>query len=470
MKHLRLLVLAAACAGCTQTPRLDTPVIPMTGAFKEAANAPAVDAAAEPVPQAWWTMFQDAELDALQQQLLANSPDLGTALARYQQARAATDSLRAAKSPTLGVNAGMQRSGARAGRPARGGGGADEVNSASLGLELEYEVDLWGRVRQQVRAGVAEERAAGADLAAARLALQAQLADTFIALRGVDAELALLRDTDAAYTRAAQLVERRHQLGAASGLDAARSQTQMESTRSQLRQVQAERAVLEHAIAALVGANPSGFAIQARVVDAATPLVPLGVPSTLLQRRPDIAAARYRMSAALEGVGVARSAWFPSLTIGASGGVQGSELARLVSMPNLAWALGAAVAGTVFDGGRRQAQVAQSEAVLEESGQRYRSTVLAAFQQVEDQLAMLTHFGEARDSEQQAAAAAQRAVDLATRRYEQGAATYLDVITAQMANLAARRSSVELATRHRRAAVQLVRALGGGWAGGAETG
>lgn len=462
MKRLRLLVLAGACAGCAQTPQIDTPAVPMAATFKEAASSPAAGKAA--LPQTWWTMFGDAELDGLQARLLAASPDLASALARYQQARAATDTLRAAQSPTLGVNAGFNRSGAREGRPARSAAAAEEVNSASLGLELEYELDLWGRVRQQVRAGVAGERAAAADFAAARLALQAQLADTFVALRGLDAELALLRDTDAAYTRAAQLVERRHQLGAASGLDAARAQAQMESTRSQLRQVQAERAVLEHAIAALIGENPSNFAIEQRVVEVATPVIPLGVPSTLLQRRPDIAAAGHRITAAAESVGVARSAWFPSITIGASGAVQGSELARLVSLPNLAWALGAAVAGDMLDGGRRRAQVAQSEAVLEESGQRYRSTVLAAFQQVEDQLALLNHFGEATSSERQAAAAAQRAVDLATRRYEQGAATYLDVVTAQAASLAAKRSNVDLATRHRRAAVQLVRATGGGWA------
>lgn len=464
MKHLRLLILAAACAGCAQTPRIDTPVIPMAGAFKEAAGAPPTDTVAAPLPQAWWTMFGDAELDGLESQLLANSPDLATALARYQQARAATDSLRAAQSPTLGVNAGVRRSGARAGRPVRGLDAADEVNSASLGLELEYELDLWGRVRQRVRAGAAEERAAGADFAAARLALQAQLADTVIVLRGVDTDVALLRDTDAAYTRAADLVGQRYQLGAASGLDAARSQAQRESARSQLQQLQADRAVLEHAVAALVGADPSSFAIAPRVVDATTPAIPSGVPSTLLQRRPDIAAAGYRIAAATESVGVARSAWFPSVTIGASGGLQGGDLAHLAALPNLAWALGGAVAGDLFDGGRRRAQVAQSEAMLEESGQRYRSIVLGAVQQVEDQLAMLNHYGQAQGSERQAAAAAQRAVDLATRRYEQGAATYLEVVTAQTASLEARRSNVDLATRHRRAAVQLVRALGGGWA------
>lgn len=322
---------------------------------------------------------------------------------------------------------------------------------------------MWGRVRQQVRAGVAQEKAAGADFAAARLALQAQLADTLIALRGADADLALLRDTEAAYTRAARLIQRRHELGVASGLDTARAEAQAESTRSQLRQAQAQRAVLEHAIAALVGANPSDFGIAPKVVEAGVPAIPVDVPSTLLQRRPDIAAARQRITAAMESAGVARGAYFPSVSLGVSGGLQSSQLARLASLPNLFWALGAAVAGDVLDGGRRQAQVVQAEAALDEAGQRYRTIVLAAFQQVEDQLALLRHFGEAAVAEREAAVAAQRAVDLATRRYEQGGAAYLDVVTAQTASLQARRSNVDLSTRQRRAAVQLVRALGGGW-------
>jgi NodT family efflux transporter outer membrane factor (OMF) lipoprotein len=463
MKCMHALLLAAACAGCAQTPQVRPPAVPLAAAFKEAGKAPVAAASMVASPQDWWTMFQDAELDALERRLMENSPDLASALARYQGARAATDSLRAAQSPTLSANAGWQRSGQRDGRPKVAPGAADEVNSAVLGLELEYELDLWGRVRQQVRAGVAQERAARADFAAARLALQAQLADTLIALRGVDADLALLRDTDLAYTRAAELVEHRHQLGVASGLDAARAQAQSESTRSQLRQALAQRAVLEHAVAALVGADASSFAIEPKVVNPGVPMVPIAVPSTLLQRRPDIAAAAQRAAAAAESVGVARSAWFPSITIGASGGVQRSDLSRLVALPNLFWALGSTMAADVLDGGRRQAQVAQSEALLDEAGQSYRATVLAAVQGVEDGLAMLTHFGTAAESETRAAAAAQRAVDLATRRYEQGAATYLDVITAQTVNLESRRTGLDLATRQRRATVQLVRALGGGW-------
>jgi NodT family efflux transporter outer membrane factor (OMF) lipoprotein len=450
MKRLAITLLAAACAACAQAPRVAPPAVPLAAAFKEASAAP--DSAAL-APQ-WWTVFEDAELNSLQQRLAQNSPDLASALARYQQARAATDILRAARSPSVGANANVQRS----------ANGAVQ-NNVGLGLELEYEVDLWGRVRQQVRAGVAQERAAQADFAAARLALQAQLADTLITLRGVDAELALLRDTEEAFGRAATLVERRHQLGVASGLDAARAQAQSESTRSQLRQLQAQRAVLEHAVAALAGADPSSFSIAPVVVSLATPAIPVGVPSTLLQRRPDIGAARQRVAAAAEAAGVARTAFFPAVPIGASGGVQGSQLANLVSLPNLYWAIGSALAVELIDGGRRQAQVAQADASLDEAAQRYRSQVLAAIQQVEDQLATLAHVGAAAEFDGRAAQAAQRAVTLATTRYEQGAATYLEVVTAQTASLEAQRSVVELSTRQRRAAVQLVRALGGGWSG-----
>jgi NodT family efflux transporter outer membrane factor (OMF) lipoprotein len=467
MKRLRAFVLALVCTGCTQMSHVAPPAVPVAAAYREAPSA-WVDASprGREAPHAWWTLFEDSELDTLERQLLQNSPDLASAFERYQQARAATATLRAAQSPTLSANAGMQRSGQSEGRAQRAPGADMEINSAAIGLELGYEIDLWGRVRQQVRAGLAQERAAQADLAAARLALQAQLADTLIALRGTDAELALLRETIAAYTRAAELIERRRQLGIATGLDAARAQAQAESARSQLRQMQAQRAVLEHAIAALVGNDPSSFAIKPQLAEQGTPITPIGVPSELLQRRPDIAAAQQRVAAAAESLGIAHTAFFPSLTIGASGGVQGNEVARLVSLPNLFWAVGSALAVDLLDGGRRLAQVAQAKAVLDESGQRYRSTVLAAVQQVEDQLALLTHYGAATQSEQMAAAAAERAVELATRRYELGAGTYLEVVTAQTASLDALRSTTDLRTRHRRAAVQLARALGGGWAAG----
>ena len=457
------VAVAILCNACAQPPLAAAPDVPLAAAFKEGAPTASADTA---LPrQDWWRDYQDSELDLLQQRLLDNSPDLASALARYQQARAATDVLRAAESPTLGTSVNVQRDRQAELRPLRvlGPTSPDNYNSATLSLDFQYEVDLWGRVRQQVSAGVAEERAAQADLAAARLSLQAQLADTFIALRGADQETLLLQQTLDAYTRASDLITRRHKGGIASGLDQARADAQLASTRSQLRQLQGQRAVFEHAIAALVGANASSFAIDATVVPSVTPVIPVGLPSMLLQRRPDIAAAQLRVAAASARVGIAQTAFFPALTLSGSGGYQSSDLARFVEMPNAFWAIGPTLAINLFDGGRRKAQVADAESVLDQAGQRYRGVVLGAFQQVEDQLALLNRYGEAAEDDSQAAAAAQRALDLASNRYKEGAASYLEVVTAQTAHLQALRSSLDLSTRQRRAAVQLVRALGGGW-------
>nr|WP_315426008.1 efflux transporter outer membrane subunit [uncultured Albidiferax sp.] len=460
------MVALLASAGCAQIEPVVLPTVQGAPAFKEAAGAwVSTDAEAQTVNPSWWTLYDDPELNQLQQRLLDNSPDIASALARYQQARAASDVLRAAQMPTVNVSAGAQRNRQSERRPLRvlGPTSPDEYSSAALGLELSYELDLWGRVRQRVEAGAAEANAAKADLAAARLALQAQLADTLIALRGQDAEATLLRETEASYARAEQLIRHRQEGGIASGLDLARAQAQLDGTRSQLHQALARRAQLEHSIAALVGESASRFAVEPRAVPGALPAIPLGLPSTLLQRRADIAAAQQRVMAANATVGVARTAFFPSLSFSAQGGLQSSDLGRFIDAPNLFWVIGPALISTVFDGGRRKADVARAQASLEEAGQRYRAVVLSAFQQVEDQLALLAHYGEAAADERSAMDAARRALDLATNRYREGASSYLDVTTAQTVYLQARRSALDLDTRQRRATVQLVRALGGGW-------
>lgn len=459
--------IAALVAGCAQPPRTQLPEVPTAPAFKEA-RGPWVEAGTT-APIAfdhWWQAYGDPELDALQQRLIDNSPDLASALARYQQARAATDTLRAAQAPTLNSSLNAQRDRQSEKRPLRvlGPTSPDWYNSATLGLDLSYEVDLWGRVSRQVAAGVASERAAAADLAAARLALQAQLADAMLQLRGLDRDNALLADAEEAYTRAFDLISRRHQAGIASGLDEARAEGQLESARSQRRQSQAQRAVLEHAIAALVGANASTFRIEPMdTVTLAMPVVPPGLPSTLLERRPDIAAARQRVVAATATLGVAQTAFFPSVVLSAQGGFQSSDFGRFLEAPNLFWAIGPTLAFNLFDGGRRKAEEARATAALDESAQRYRSTVLGAFQQVEDQLVLLDRYGEALASERKSVDAAERSLSLATNRYRAGAAAYLEVVTSQTAGLQARRSALDLETRQRRATVALVKALGGGW-------
>ncbi|GAA0747976.1 efflux transporter outer membrane subunit [Ideonella azotifigens] len=466
MRRGFIAIWSAACvAACSQAPLMHLPEIPSATAFKEA--PPAVAGTEMPPLQwdSWWQAFGDPALDGLEQQLLQNSPDLASALARYQQARAATDALRAAESPALGTSLNVQRNRQSDRRPLRvlGPNSPDEYNSATLGLDFQYELDLWGRVKQQVAAGSANERAAQADLAAARLALQAQLADTLVALRGLDQEARLLQETEAAYQRAAELIGRRHDAGIASGLDLARAEGQLASTRSQLRQSRAQRAVQEHAIAALVGASASSFSLPAEPVPMTLPQVPLLQPSTLLQRRPDVLAAQQRVLAANASAGAARAAFFPAVQLSGQAGFQSSDLGRFIEMPNLFWALGPTLVFNLLDGGRRQADNARANAAVEEAAQRYRGVVLAAFQQTEDQLALLGRYGEAAVAEREATVATARALALATNRYNAGAASYLEVVSSQTANLQAQRSALDLGTRQRRATVQLVRALGGGW-------
>ncbi len=459
------LAASLLLGACSQAPVLHVPEVPSAAAFKEAAPwAPAQPADTLP-RDAWWTRFGDPHLNALQARLLANSPDLAAALARYQQARASADQLRAGQTPALGANASLQRNQQSQMRPLRvlGPTSPDQYGAYALGLDLQYELDLWGRVSSLVASGDASQQAAQADLESARLSLQAQLADSYIALRGLDREGALLRDTVAAYTKALELTQSRHQGGIASGLDVARAQTQLESSRSQAAQNLAQRAVLEHAIAALVGEPASSFSLAPQTGEIALPAVPPGVPSTLLQRRPDIAAAQRRVAAANASVGVARAAFFPAVNLGAQAGYQSSDVSQLVRSPNLFWAVGPTLFVSLFDGGRRQAEVARAQAVLDENAARYRATVLGAFQQVEDNLALLNHYQSAAQSERAAVAAAQRALELATGRYREGAVNYLEVVTAQAAALQAQRNALDLGNRQRRASVQLVKALGGGW-------
>jgi NodT family efflux transporter outer membrane factor (OMF) lipoprotein len=465
MRVIAVTALAAALSACAHMAQAPLPEVAPASAYKEAQPGAVDGIAASTALQAdaWWTQYQDPELDRLQQRLIANSPDLASALARYQQAQAATRVLRAARAPTVGVSLEGERDRQSERRPLRGATSPNEYNSATLGLDFEYELDLWGRVRQQVVAGVAREQAAQADLAGARLLLEAQLADNMMSLRGADQELSLLSDTETAYTRAAEMVERRHSAGIASGLDVAQAQAQLEAAHSQRHQLQAQRAVLEHAIAALVGDNASTFSIAPQNVPDVVPTVPTGLPSDLLQRRPDITAAQRRVTAANASVGVARTAFFPSVTLSALGGFQTDEFANLIAAPNRFWAIGPALLTTLFDGGRRKAEVARAEAILDEAGHTYRGVVLAAFQQVEDQLALLHRYGEAATAERAAVAASQQALNLANNRYRDGAASYLDVVTAQTTSLQARRNALDLTTRQRRATVQLARALGGGW-------
>ncbi|PIB90914.1 RND transporter [Caulobacter sp. FWC2] len=432
-----------------------TPAAPVafrdTGPWTPAAPAEAVR------DGTWWAVFKDPTLDGLERKLELGSANLAAALARYDQARALSRQASSALLPRVGAQGSVERQRT----PANG-----RYDTATLAASAAYELDLWGRVRNLVAAGQADAQASAADLAGVRLSLQAQLADTYFSLRGADAQIAVLASTVEAYRQALDLTNRRQAGGAASGLDTGRAQTQLAATQAQYEQAVADRALLEHALAVLVGEPASSFTLAAAPQLTEAPVTPVGAPSTLLQRRPDIAAAERRMAAANARVGVARAAWFPSVTLAAAGGYQ-SNGGELLSAANHVWALGPlAAALPLFDGGARKAEVARSRAVFDETAAGYRQTVLDAFREVEDQMVLANRLAAAQDRQDEALAAAARTTALATTRYREGAASYLDVVTAQTAELQARREAQDLRTRRLAASVDLIRALGGGWVAG----
>ena len=453
-------LLLVGLTGCSMAPDYRPPATPVPRDFKELEGW----TAATPMDQAprgqWWEAFGDPVLNDLEARAEQASPTLAAALARYDQAKAAAGIERADLFPQVkaGGDASRQRlSGNRFG----GNGTAPVYDDFSVGATLDYELDLWGRVRNSVKAARADAQASEADLASARLSLQAAVADAYARLRGLDAEAELLRQTVDAFGKAYRLTTTRHDGGIASGIDVNRAKTVLDNAQAQISAVANERAATEHEIAALVGAIASDFSIPVRVQPLRAPELPVGAPSQLLQRRPDIAAAERRIFAANARIGVARAAFFPTLTLGLSGGYQASH-GELFSKPSSFWGLGPASAVlALFDGGRRRAGVRMSRAEYEEMTAGYRETVLGAFRQVEDALAANRHLADQAVSQRGAATAAGRTSELALTRYRDGASDYLEVVTAQTDALEAQRALLAVQTQRMRASVALVKALGG---------
>jgi NodT family efflux transporter outer membrane factor (OMF) lipoprotein len=457
-------LLAMGLSACSLAPTYKVPEVPAADQY---ANATTPWTEAKPADHlnrdAWWKLYGDPRLDDLQGKLLANNATLAAAFAHYRQSEAFTRQVRAGLFPTIGLNGNGQRDRESDTRPLRGATSPAIYNSYTIGAQLDYEVDLWGRVADTVAAGTAEQAAAAGDLASARLSLQAQLADSYLQLNGLDRQVKVLSESIDAFARALELTKSRHEGGISSGLDVARAQTLLSNARSQLTQAQAQRAIVQHAIAVLVGDSASSFKLATNDAQVKVPTIPLDVPSVILQRRPDVAAAERRTAAANARVGVARSAYFPQLTLDAQGGWQSSAWGSIATAPNRFWSIGPTLLVNVFDGGRRKAGVEAAKAATDEAGAKYRDVVLNAFAQVEDNLTLLRDLGTALTDQRAAADAAQQSVDLSMNRYRNGAVGYLDVVQAQTAALDARRSVIDLETRQLRASVQLIRALGGGW-------
>ncbi len=414
----------------------------------------------------WWQRLGDAQLNALQEQALARNATLEAAAARVAQAQAVLSAAGAARFPQLALNTRAARQRVSANRPLASYSGtnfATVQNDFTAAFSVGWEADLFGRVAGSVAAAQATAEQAAADLENARLVLGADLAAAYVNLRAVDQDLDVVQRSLALQRRALQFVSDRRAGGAASGLEVAQQQALLDSTLTQVDLLQRQRALFVDAIATLVGTPAPAFTLEPALVRFKLPAVPAGVPSDVLERRPDVAAAERAMAAANAQRGVARAAWFPSVTLGATAGAESRVLSSLFDAPSMLWSLGAQAAQVLFDGGRLKANEALAQAGWDLAAAQYKRTVLLAMQEVEDGLAGVASLDRAAAQAEQAAASARRLLALSTARYEGGAGTYLEVITAQQGVLAAERQATQLQSQAVLATLFLVKALGGSW-------
>lgn len=463
----RTLVCAAALAalaGCAVGPDYVRPAMNIPAAYKESgpwrgASPGTIDAHSE-----WWRAYGDTTLDRLVTRADAANQNIRQAQAQYRQAQAAAAAARASFWPTLDASAGAQRARTNT-------NGLRLGNTYSVGLTAGWEPDLWGGIRRSVEAGEAASQASAADLAAARLSIQATVAQDYMQLRVTDLQLDLYTRTLAGYQKALQLTQSQYASGVALRSDVALAQNQLSTAQAQALDLRAQRSQLEHALAILVGKAPADFSLPPAAGGQAgslalpmrLPETPVGVPSQLLERRPDIAAAERRAAAANASIGVARAAYFPALTLGASGGYSSGSFAQWFNLPGRVWALGATLAESLFDGGLRKARSDEAIAAYDAAVAQYKQTVLGGFQEVEDNLALLRILRDEAAAQEQAVQSAQLALRLALAQYRAGTSIYLNVITAQTLALGAERSLAQLHGRQLLASVALITATGGGW-------
>jgi NodT family efflux transporter outer membrane factor (OMF) lipoprotein len=454
-------------SACSFAPIYKVPESPPpSAAYKESGDWKAAEPADSQLRGPWWKIFQDADLDALEDQVADANQDLKAAYARLLQARAATRIARADLFPTLTVGASATRARTSVNSPKFPLGAAPVGNDFDLEADLSYEIDFWGRVRNAVASAKAGSQASAADLATLNLSVHAELATDYFALRSQDTEQQLLDRTVLDYTKALELTRNLYKGGAAALTDVAQAQAQLETARTQAADIQLQRAQTEHGIAVLLGRNPSAFHLGARPLPESTvpPDIDPGLPSVLLERRPDVAAAERRTAASNAQIGVARAAYFPVFSLGAAAGFNSTSASNWLTAPSRLWSLGpAAGVLTVFDAGRHRAQSAQAKAAYDEQVADYRNTVLNAYREVEDNLVALNQLQQESVSEAAAVQATATALQQAQYRYKAGLVTYLEVSTAENTSLQAQLANVTIQMRRLSASVLLVKALGGGW-------
>jgi len=451
--NARLLLLCAVLLlpACTVGPDYRKPLLKVPAGFRQMQGWKTAQPADLPGQGNWWQLYRDDRLDALIQQMQAGNQSLAASEARYRQARALVQGSRARLLPELRQSADKTRS-----------GNADSTsNSYNLSTNASWEIDLWGKLRRQLQSDTASLEASSADLAAARLSLAAELTQNYLQLRVLDEQKRLLERSVAAYRRSLNLTENQYRAGIVPKSDVSQALTQLKNTEAQSIDLQYRRAQLEHAIAVLLGVPPADFSLDESPEIPALPLIPQALPSALLERRPDIAAAERRVFAANASIGVEQAAWYPDLTLSAAGGWRSGSFDPWLNAPNRFWSLGSAFAMPMFDGGRIRSRVARAEALYEQTVADYRQTVLQAFREVEDALVQLAVLEREYEVQQQALDAAQESLRLIENQYRAGTVDYNAVINVQTSALSSERSLLELKNNQLAASLALLKALGG---------
>lgn len=463
-------------AGCTVGPNYKRPTAPAPPAFKEQPppNFKEADAAgwkqAHPgdafLKGKWWEVYQDPALNALEEQVVLNNQNVLQAEAQFRQAKAAVRVARAALFPTVGTGLSTTVSRAQGGTGGNGNSGSSSPGARvvySLPVDAAWEPDLWGSIRRGVTGAAATAQSFAAEVENARLLYQSELASDYFQMHSIDAEIDLLKRTEASYAEYLTLTQNRFKGGVASDLDVAQAESQLYGTQSSLIDLGVDRAAFEHAIAILIGKAPAEVTLPPALLATLPPPVPVGVPSELLERRPDIAASERRVAAANEQIGIAMAAFYPNLTLSGSVGLQNSTISRVISAPTYLWSLGGGLAYTLFDAGRRRAIVVSQQAAYDATVAAYRETVLTALQQVEDNLAALRILEQEAAKINDTISSAQRALNISTAQYRAGTTSYLTVLTSQAQLLTSQRTAVSLQSRRLTSSVLLIEAIGGGW-------
>jgi len=456
-------IVVAGTSACAIGTTYHRPDVPSPPAFRESLPEGWTDAQpSDGAPRGeWWTLYKDSGLDELESQVAISNQNVLAAEAQFRAAKAAVGVTRADEFPSVSVSPAATVS--NGSTRLFGTGTSGSRQQYSIPIDASYQADVWGSIRRSVAANAATAQASAADLENARLLYESDLASDYFQLQGLDAEQRVLDAAVQSYERSLELTRDRFQGGVASMSDVALAETQLETARAQLTDVGIARAQFEHAIAVLTGRTPSALAIPPSTTQIVPPVVSVGLPSTLLQRRPDIAAAERRVAAANQQIGVAKAAFYPALTFGANAGSDAVAIADLLTTPTRIWSVGVQVAETLFDGGKRRARVHLSQADYDDAVATYKQTVLTGFEQVDDALVELRRLAQEADIAARAVAAAQQSLDLANIQYQGGLVSYLQVVTAQNSLLQNQRSAIEILTRRLVASVSLIQALGGGW-------